>query len=558
MDKRTLLAFVLIGLIIILWGPIYQRFFLTEQQRRALESQRVTESRKRGLLPSVPQQKQLITPESEEIQPLKQQHFVPRHIAFENDLMSGQISTKGAVIVDLRLKNFYRAVDSQIKRTEEVRLIPPGGEGFTLCFDEGSGMVDASELQFLPDKEGLTSGGQITFVAHLGKEKRIEKQFTIERGKYLLGATITFVGFDPKTKVQVGWKGGIASNEPNLKEDLRYTKVYTYMGGELEKFDSRGVKRKQQLNKTPLSGKLGWVGLRSKYFLISLIPVDGREGEVSIWGEEERDSSKDYAFFFQSGLIGNQVKHNLYLGPIEYPRLKQYDIGMESIMDWGWPVIRWFAKLFFWIFIYLHNVIPNYGVVLIIFSVLIKLVVYPLTKQSYIATARMQQLQPKVAALQAKYKNDQQRLNVEIMKLYKEQHVNPAGGCLPMLLQFPIFIALFNLLRTTIELRQAGFIFWLQDLSQPDPYYILPLMMGATMFIQQKMTVKDPKQKAMTYLMPAVFTFMFLRFASGLVLYWTMFNILSSIQQWLIERTSQHNTAKTLAVSSPGKTSRRL
>ncbi|HDN67602.1 MAG TPA: hypothetical protein ENF86_01465, partial [Firmicutes bacterium] len=273
MDKRTLLAFVLIGLIIILWGPIYQRFFLTEQQRRALESQRVTESRKRGLLPSVPQQKQAITPEAEEIQPLKEQDFVPRHIAFENDLMSGQISTKGAVIVDLRLKNFYRAVDSQIKRTEEVRLIPPGGEGFTLCFDEGSGMVDASELQFLPDKKRLTSGGQITFVAHLGKEKRIEKQFTIERGKYLLGATITFVGFDPKTKGQVGWKGGIASNEPNLKEDLRYTKVYTYMGGELEKFDSRGVKRKQQLNKTPLSGKLGWVGLRSKYFLISLIPV---------------------------------------------------------------------------------------------------------------------------------------------------------------------------------------------------------------------------------------------------------------------------------------------
>ncbi len=557
MDKRTLLAFVLIGLIIILWGPIYQRFFLTEQQRRALEGQKAAAGRRQGEAPSATTHRRSpVTPKTEEIATVQKQEFVPRNIPFENDLMHGQISTKGGIIVDLRLKHFYRTGDSKAKRVEEAKLMPPGAEGLTLSFNEGNGMVDVSELQFLPDKNRLTPEEKITFVAHLGGRKKIEKQFTIEQGKYLLGATIRFIGFDPKTKVRVGWKGGIASNEPNLKEDLRYTKVCTYMGKELERFDSHGVKAKRQLNKTPLSGRLSWVGVRNKYFLVSLIPVDGREGEVTIWGEE-RELSKTYDFFFQSDLIGDQVENGLYLGPIEYPRLKQYNIGMEKIMDWGWPVIRWFAKLFFWIFLYLHKVIPNYGVVLIIFSVLIKLVVYPLTKQSYIATARMQQLQPKVAALQAKYKNDRQRLNMEIMKLYKEHHVNPAGGCLPMLLQFPIFIALFNLLRTTIELRQAKFIFWLQDLSQPDPYYVLPLLMGATMFIQQKMTVKDPKQKAMVYLMPTIFTFMFLKFASGLVLYWTMFNILSSVQQWLIERRNQSSTAEALAGSPPRKTLKR-
>lgn len=557
MDKRTLLAFVLIGLIIISWGRIYQRFFLSEEQKKTLESQKIAAARRQDEPPSsVAQQGPAVTQKIETFASLETQEFVPRSIPVENDLLHGEISTKGGVIVGLRLKNFSRAVDSKVERIEEVSLIPPDAKGFTLSFDEGNGMVDTSELQFLPAKEGLYQEGQITFVAHLAGEKRIEKQFTVERGKYLLGTTIRLVGFNPKTKVKVGWTGGIAGNEPNQKEDLRYTKVCTYMGGELEKFDSHKVDTRRQLNKNLLSGRLGWMGVRSKYFLISLIPADGREGEVTIWGEEG-EASESYDFFFKSGLIGDQVENRLYLGPIEYPRLKQYNIGMEKIMDWGWPIIRSFAKLFFWIFLYLHRVIPNYGVVLIVFSILIKLVVYPLTKKSYIATARMQQLQPQIAALQAKHKNDRQRLSAETMKLYKEQHVNPAGGCLPMLLQMPIFFALFNLLRTTIELRQAGFVFWLQDLSQPDPYYVLPLLMGATMFIQQKMTMKDPKQKAMVYLMPVVLTVMFRTFASGLVLYWTMFNILSALQQWLIERKKQGNSAEVLAVSSSPKPRKR-
>ena len=216
MDKRTLLAFVLIGLIIISWGRIYQRFFLTEEQRKALESQKIAATRRQDEPPSsVAQYSPTVTPKIEAFAPLETQEFGPRNIPFENDLLHGEISTKGGVIVDLRLKNFYRAVDSKVERIEEVSLIPPDAEGFTLSFDEGNGMVDTSELQFLPDKEGLYQEGQITFVSHLGSEKRIEKQFTIERDKYLLGTTIRLVGFNPKTKVKVGWKGGIASNEPN-------------------------------------------------------------------------------------------------------------------------------------------------------------------------------------------------------------------------------------------------------------------------------------------------------------------------------------------------------
>ena len=149
--------------------------------------------------------------------------------------------------------------------------------------------------------------------------------------------------------------------------------------------------------------------------------------------------------------------------------------------------------------------------------------------------SKMQSLQPKMAELKEKYKDDKQRQSQEMMKLYKQQGVNPRGGCWPMLLQMPIFIALYTVFSSTIELRKAEFVLWLQDLSAPDPYYVLPVLMGVTMFIQQKMTMKDPKQAAMVYIMPVVMVFIFKSFSAGLVLYWTMFNIFSGIQQVVIQ-----------------------
>ena len=184
----------------------------------------------------------------------------------------------------------------------------------------------------------------------------------------------------------------------------------------------------------------------------------------------------------------------------------------------------------------LYKVFPNYGVVIIIFSILVKVVVYPLTHKSYTASAEMQKLQPKIAALRERHKDDPQKLNRATMRLYKEHGVSPLGGCLPMLVQMPVFIALYRTLSSMIELRQAEFVWWLTDLSRPDPLKVLPILMGLTSFIQQKMMMKDPKQKAMVYIMPVFMTFIFLRFASGLVLYWTMFNVLSAVQQFVTER----------------------
>jgi YidC/Oxa1 family membrane protein insertase len=205
-------------------------------------------------------------------------------------------------------------------------------------------------------------------------------------------------------------------------------------------------------------------------------------------------------------------------------------------MDMGWTLIRPVSRLILAFFVFVHRFIPNYGLVIIIFSIILKIIFYPLTHKQLEATRKMQQLQPQLAALKEKYKNDPQRLNKETMALYKKGGANPLGGCFPLLLQMPIFFALFSVFRSTIELRRAEFFLWIKDLSVKDPYLVLPIVMAVTMFIQQKMTVKDPKQAAMVYLMPAIMFFFFMNFASGLVLYWTVFNILSIIQQVFVER----------------------
>jgi YidC/Oxa1 family membrane protein insertase len=204
-----------------------------------------------------------------------------------------------------------------------------------------------------------------------------------------------------------------------------------------------------------------------------------------------------------------------------------------------------------------HEVIPNYGVVIILLSALTKLLFWPLTQKSFKSMREMQKLQPAMAELKEKYKDDPQKLNKAMMELYRERGVNPLGGCLPMLLQMPVFIALFNVLRTTIELRRAPFMLWINDLSSPDiiakmpfslPFIgnnlsLLPILMGVAMFVQQKMQSADPKQAALTYMMPIIFTVLFFTFPSGLVLYWLVNNILTIGHQYLMNRADRAQEA---------------
>ena len=214
-------------------------------------------------------------------------------------------------------------------------------------------------------------------------------------------------------------------------------------------------------------------------------------------------------------------------------------VHLEDSIDLGW--FSFMAKPFLMAMNFLHAYIPNYGLVIILLTVIIKILFHPLTKKSLNSMKEMQKVQPQIVALRERYKDDKEKMNRELMELYKRYKINPVGGCLPMILQIPVFIALYNVLSASIELRHAPFALWIYDLSAKDPYYVTPILMGATMLIQQKMTPStvDPTQAKVMLIMPVVFTFMFLNFPSGLVIYWLINNVLSIAQQYYIQKTAK-------------------
>lgn len=346
------------------------------------------------------------------------------------------------------------------------------------------------------------------------------------------------------------WSGGIAPTETNRKDDLYYSEMYALLGDDSSPTDySADSDRETDVQ----SATTSWVGTRSKYFTAILIP-DAPVSEfktVRYQTEGGDDNSlKVFDFDVRDGFDRREAvsesNYRVYLGPLEVDHLQEYGLHLEEMMNWGWFGI--IGKGALWVFKAIYKVIPNYGLVLIIFSILVKLLVAPLTKKQFDSTKSMQTAQPQIAALKEKYKDDAKKLNEETMKLYKELGINPLGGCLPLLIQMPILIAMFNLFRTTIELRGAAFgglEFWISDLSLPDTVgqfmgfdiNLLPIIMSATMILQQKLmtpaTNANPQMKNMPYIMTAVFFFMFYTFPSGLNLYYTLFNLMSIAQQKL-------------------------
>ena len=229
-------------------------------------------------------------------------------------------------------------------------------------------------------------------------------------------------------------------------------------------------------------------------------------------------------------------KFRIYNGPKLLANLRKFGEDAQNVIDYGWFGI--IARPLMRFLIFTNQYTHNYGIDIILLTILIKIVFWPLTHKSYKSMSDMQKIQPLMKKLREKYKDDKERLNREMMALYKQHKVNPLGGCLPMVLQIPVFFALYKALLDSVELRHAPFMWWIQDLSAKDPYYITPIIMGLTMLIQQKMTptTGDPKMAKMMLLMPVVFTFMFLNFPSGLVIYWLLNNVLSIGQQYYTNR----------------------
>jgi YidC/Oxa1 family membrane protein insertase len=325
--------------------------------------------------------------------------------------------------------------------------------------------------------------------------------------------------------------------------------IYTFTGGVIYSEEDKYEKIDfDDFQSSPVNRNItgGWAAVIQHYFLAAWIPAADEQNHYyskGLSGPRYILGLISPNFSVASGAVASH-KSKLYVGPKIQAKLKALAPGLELTVDYG--LLTFIAQPLFWLLQKIHGFVGNWGWSIIFLTLIIKLVFYKLSETSYKSMANMRRLGPKLQSMKERYGDDKQRYNAAMMELYKKEKINPLGGCLPILVQIPVFIALYWTLLESVELRQAPFMFWIHDLSTKDPFFVLPLIMGATMFLQQKLnpTPPDPIQAKIMMMLPVVFTVFFLFFPAGLVLYWVVNNVLSIAQQWVITRRIEQAAAK--------------
>ena len=548
MDRKTIIAFLFIAVLLLLY-PLYMQWLGLGKK----STTPVTTGQDTSTVPQPANLEEAAPSPIAKEKMARSPGFVPsaqgpeKEIAVETPLYKAVFSSKGGSLKSFVLKKY---VDYN---KGEIELIKNGPEEYNLDIVFPDSSFALSALNFTPDKSDLRLAGkgqkgEVTF-KYFGSGLAVTRSYILYSDKYTieLGLSVEsktdFLG----RKYFLTWNSGLPTTEKNLGEDLSYFATYAYLGGEL--LENKGPKN-DSLQESSRSGKTVWVASRSKYFVASLISPDSSASGFSTTGRNFyilQNGQKVLAGKRLTVSLEKEVPNQLsfthhfliHIGPMDYWALRKYGLDLENMVNLGWVLFKPFAIGILWFFVNFYKIIPNYGVVIIIFTLLMKIIFFPLSRKMTKTSLMMAEMAPKISKLKEKYKDDKQKLNQEIFKLYKEHGINPLGGCLPLLIQIPIFWAFFVLLRTTIEMRQAPFLGWITDLSLKDPYYILPILMTVAMFFQQRMTIKDPRQKMMVYLMPGLFFFMFMGFPAGLTLYWTIYNILSVFEQYMIRSQMQ-------------------
>ena len=549
MDKKTIIAIALSVAILFAWD------YFVLKPKRINDAKHTTTKElpvKSSPIPSLPKTEAVPTVSSATALSTPEEFVVA-----DTPLFEAKWSTKGARLVSLKLKKFneyaqkpnpsimdlinrmFSEGSSHVKSPELVQAIntPMPGIFITDGASDENLMFSASKEGIIKvDKEAVT----LTFDVIISDGITLRKTFTVDPKTYFIGYKNIIVNSTGQAK-SLGLNVTLTALYPidGVLSKTTFNGPALLNGKHLEEFKLSKIKEAAQFR--PFTGSIKWFGYEDTYFLNVIVPISAPDATLNISRMDDSFIASSYSQQYEIQ-PGKTVEQDLgmYIGPKEYNSLKLYSkYGLNTALSFGFFDIA--AKPLLISMNWINKYVGSYGWSIIILTFIIKIILYPLSLKSFKSMKGLQKIQPLMKELQEKYKDDRQRQNQELMKLYKDHKINPMGGCLPLVLQIPILFALYRVFQSAIELRQTPFHIvgtWLPDLSAPDPYLITPLLMGASWFVQQKMTPTpgDAMQQKIMMFMPLIFTFMFLTFPSGLVIYWLISNILSIIQQVYINR----------------------
>lgn len=481
-------------------------------------------------------------------------------ITVENELTKMQVSSKGASLSRFELNNFKNWNKKPVQLINNKK-----GELFLNFRTNQNNLIDSRDLNFttnLNQSEFKLTGKDslvIPFVLQVDPDSRIIKNITFYGNSYSFREEIILENMEeyiPSRGYKLVWDTGLRPQEKNSVDEANSSFAHISMNDDLDKLDAT-----DEGEQGSYTGLIDFAAVKSKYFTTAIIPSPYKsfDGTVDVSGTKKYHKNdgqtKVYTLEFRLPYTGGVDKKSfeVYIGPLDYSITKEYNI--QGLVNLGWKYgIRQIGEYFMLpIFNLIYKLINNYGISLILFAILMKILLYPLSIGQMRSAKRMKLVNPIVNEVREKYKDDMTKQQQEVMKVYSQYGINPAGGCLPLLLQMPILYALYSVLSNAIDLRQAPFIWWITDLSAPDVLFNfgfslmgikslsgLALLMGATLFIQQKQTITDPRQKSMVYIMPVMLTLLFNYLPSGLNLYYFTFNIVSILMQVYINKYSRY------------------
>jgi YidC/Oxa1 family membrane protein insertase len=544
-EYRGLVAIILSAVVFVLWYVVFapQTKPAAAPEEKAVAEQTAIEEKK-----PVDLAQEAPLPEATD-QIIDPQAGIPLQTAvLENELLRAEFTNAGAVPLTWQLKNYKRQIETAPDKKETRPVDMASAE------DQVS---PALQLTFqnadfqMPEKaryQLIKSTGQELIYQWASPEAVVTKSISLPSNSYLASVTVTVknkTGRPLNERPALSWGGVYLPSKSKgllsiFKQPPAANKNPVY-------FLDGSVERQRNVAKVPaaedFTGNIYWSGLEDRYFLSAIIPRDQSSQTTAEIGAADLEGIKGGRTVRAGAALastaiapGDQVTHNfsVYSGPKEINQLKAVGVRLEESIDYGWFTI--IAIPILYLLKFFHHIVGNYGIAIIILTIFIKLLLHPINRKSLKSMKQMQKLQPRLKELQKKFSGDKARLNAETMQLFKSNKVNPMGGCLPMLLQFPIYIALYKVLWSSIELYRAPFFWFYKDLSAPDPYYITPILLGVGMVLQQKLmpsTSADPAQQKMMMIMPIMFAVFMFFLPVGLVIYILVNTAMSVTQQWM-------------------------